>query len=54
MEGFPEAVGKGETFGEPSLPEQYYVLVTCRDEPHQVALLTRFKAEGLPCRAILS
>jgi hypothetical protein len=34
--------------------EQYLVLVTCRDEEHQVALLQRFQGEGLPCKALLS
>jgi hypothetical protein len=28
-------------------PEQWLVLVTCRDERHQVELLARFQAEGL-------
>jgi hypothetical protein len=37
-----------------ALPEQYLLLVTCRDENHQVELLTRFQAEGLDCRALLS
>ncbi len=35
-------------------PEQFLVLITCRDEPHQVELLRRFQAEGLECRAHLS
>jgi hypothetical protein len=35
-------------------PEQYLVLVTCRDEKQQVELLTRFSGEGLECRALLS
>ena len=35
-------------------PAQYLVLVTCRDERHQVELLQRFTAEGLTCRALLS
>jgi hypothetical protein len=34
--------------------EQFLVLVTCRDEQHQVELLGRFQAEGLECRALLS
>jgi hypothetical protein len=34
--------------------EQYLVLVTCRDEEHQVELLQRFQEEGLPCKALLS
>src|SRR4051794_35154847 len=37
-----------------AIPEQYLLLVTCRDEKHQVELLTRFQAEGLDCRALLS
>jgi hypothetical protein len=37
-----------------TLPEQFLVLVECRDEAQQVALLERFQAEGLTCRALLS
>jgi hypothetical protein len=37
-----------------ALPEQYLLLVSCRDEKHQVELFTRFQAEGLDCRALLS
>jgi hypothetical protein len=33
---------------------QFVVLVTCRDEKHQVELLGRFAAEGLECKALLS
>jgi hypothetical protein len=36
------------------LAEQWYVLVECRDEKQQVALLRRFQAEGLTCKAALS
>ena len=36
------------------LPEQYLIVVECRDEPHQVELLARFQAKGLPRRALLS
>jgi hypothetical protein len=36
------------------VPEQFLILVTCRDERHQVELLERFHAEGLECRALLS
>jgi hypothetical protein len=32
---------------------QFYVLITCRDEQHQVELLQRFQAEGLDCQAKL-
>jgi hypothetical protein len=45
---------KDQHLRDQSLPEQYYVLLTCRDERHQVELLTRFQTEGLPCRGILS
>jgi hypothetical protein len=47
--------GKGENrFRGREVPEQFYVLVTCRDEAQQVELLTRFKADGLTCKAVLS
>jgi hypothetical protein len=36
------------------LPGQWLVLVTCRDEKHQVEFLQRFQKEGLECKAILS
>ncbi len=36
------------------VPEQFLVLVRCRDEGQQVELLRRFQAEGLDCRALLS
>src|SRR5262249_18498217 len=35
-------------------PEQYLVLVECAGESQQTALLRRFQAEGLNCRALLS
>jgi hypothetical protein len=37
-----------------TVPEQYLVLITCRDERHQVELLARFQSEGPECRALLS
>jgi hypothetical protein len=37
-----------------NIPEQFAVLVTCRDEAQQVELLGRFKADGLECRALVS
>jgi hypothetical protein len=36
----------------PSLPEQFLVLLECASEEEQVALLERFSAEGLRCRAL--
>jgi hypothetical protein len=38
----------------PELPEQYLVLIECADEEAQRALIERFQAEGLKCRALLS
>jgi hypothetical protein len=32
---------------------EFYVLIKCRDEPHQVELLTRFLGEDLDCQAKL-
>jgi hypothetical protein len=40
--------------GHAALPEEFFVLITCRDEQHQVELLGRFKGEGLTCKAVLS
>jgi len=40
--------------GIAALAEQYLVLITCRDEKHQVELLQRFQGKGLPCKALLS
>jgi hypothetical protein len=40
--------------GIDGVPEQYLILVTCRDERHQVELLGRFRTEGLECKALLS
>lgn len=36
------------------VPGQYLILVTCRDEKEQVALLERFRGEGLECKALLT
>src|SRR5271163_4776423 len=38
----------------PMGPHQFLVLITCRDENHQVELLERFIAESLDCRALMS
>src|SRR5262249_5846827 len=35
------------------LPEQFMIVVTCRDELHQVELLGRFQGEGLECKALV-
>src|SRR5271166_4117127 len=49
MEVEEEAKGGAET-----VPEQFLVLVTCRDERQQVKLLEQFRRDGLECRALLS
>jgi hypothetical protein len=33
---------------------QFFLILTCRDEAHQVELLRRFQGEGLECRALLT
>lgn len=38
----------------PAAAEQFLVLIECPDESTQLALLERFQAEGLSCRALLS
>jgi hypothetical protein len=35
------------------LSEQFLIVVTCRDEKHQVELLGRFQGEGLECKALV-
>jgi hypothetical protein len=37
-----------------NVPEQWLVLVTCRDEKQQTELLERLGREGLTCTALLS
>src|SRR5581483_10914454 len=49
-----ERPAKGKPLGGEALVEQWYVLVECRDEKQQVELLTRFQAQGLTCKAVLS
>jgi hypothetical protein len=46
--------GRPPVAGNDVLPEQYLIVITCRDERHQVELLTRFQTEGLACKALLS
>ena len=40
--------------GVPMGAEQWLVLVTCKNEQEQVALLKRFQGEGLECRALMA
>ena len=37
-----------------SIPEQFLLLVTCRDEQQQVELLQRFHNEGIQVKALIS
>jgi hypothetical protein len=39
---------------EDVLPEQFLVLIQCASEAEQTALLERFRAEGLTCKALVS
>lgn len=40
--------------GIQSFPEQFLILITCRDEKHQVEMLERFNGEGVKCKALVS
>lgn len=41
--------------GEPvNIPENFMILIECQSEHEQADLLTRFEAEGISCRAIIS
>ena len=40
--------------GFDDFPEQFLLLVTCRDEKHQVELLERFQREGIEVKALIS
>ena len=33
--------------------EQFLILLECRDEQHQAALLEQFQSDGLTCRALI-
>jgi hypothetical protein len=39
---------------DPVIPDQYLILITCRNEIHQKELLGRLHGEGLECKALLS
>jgi len=39
---------------EKGMPEEYFVLIRCADDKEQVALLRRFRKEGLRCEAKMS
>jgi hypothetical protein len=54
LEEYASPPPQGKGLREEAIEEQWYVLVTCHDEKQQVELLTRFKAEGLTCKAVLT
>ncbi len=37
-----------------AIPEQFLILIKCRDEQQQVEWLRRFQSEGMECRALIS
>jgi hypothetical protein len=49
-----EKPAEGPGWPEATWPEQFHVLITCRDERQQVELLARFQAEGLTVKAVMS
>ncbi|MBY0522213.1 MAG: hypothetical protein K2R98_02380 [Gemmataceae bacterium] len=48
----PPAATEEEEVKPPA--EQFMILIECRDEQQQVALLQKFEKEGLACRALIS
>jgi hypothetical protein len=49
---FPVGILQREPEPLGAIPEQFLILVTCRDEKQQVELLGRFSKEGLECRVM--
>jgi len=52
--GGGRAGGEEPPRGFDDIPEQFLLLVTCRDEKHQVELLQRFHTEGIQVKALVS
>jgi hypothetical protein len=50
----PAALAAPAPWRPQEIPEQYLILVTCRDEKQQVELLERFRRDGLECKPLLS
>jgi hypothetical protein len=50
------ANGTGPASLDPAreIPDQYLILITCRNETHQAELLGRLHGEGVECKALLS
>jgi hypothetical protein len=49
----PNGLGLGDSEKALQLSEQFMIVITCRDEKHQVELLGRFQGEGLECKALV-
>ena len=49
-----EETEKGNRRAYDTVPEQFLILVTCRDEKQQRELLERFGRDGLECKPLLS
>lgn len=43
-----------DKIGEPEVPEQFLILITCDSEQEQTALLDRLSAEGIACKPLSS
>lgn len=50
----PREESQEEPSIDKALPEQFLILVECRDEAHQTELLQTFDAAGLRCKPLLS
>ena len=54
MARFARPKGKFERDGARPLEiSEQFMILTCRDEKHQVELLARFEGEGLECKALV-
>jgi ParB-like chromosome segregation protein Spo0J len=55
LDDLAEAHDSGSEGAEPQLGAvQYTIVVACKDETHQGELLSRFEAEGLDCKPLIS
>ena len=51
---FAPKSGEKANGGKPlEISEQFLILLTCRDEKHQVELLGWFQGEGLECKTLV-
>jgi hypothetical protein len=48
------ALDRARSAPAPAPPEQFLILVTCKDEEEQLNLLERFQQEGLACKPLFS